>query len=114
MRSASKSVDVIEAILGYLAVFLLRGGERLINRKFDDALDRLGRRAADELAGRGYGQELNELRKDPLDPSACRFVEEGLREAMGQEPAFAASLAWDAKYLDKRGGQRVIQYVVYG
>jgi len=105
---------VIEAILGYLAVFLVSGGERLINRKFDNALDRLGRRAADELAERGYGQELNELRRDPRDPSARRYLEEGLQDAMGQEPAFAASLARDAQYLDKRGGQRVVQYVVYG
>jgi hypothetical protein len=105
---------VIETIVGYLAVVLLSGGRRWIDRRFDEGLDALWRRAIVELRGSGYEHEVDEFSRDPRDPYARRSLEESLQEAMWQNPAFAASLEKDAQYLDRRGGQRVIRFVVDG
>jgi hypothetical protein len=102
---------VIEAVVGYLAVWLLKGGRRFVDRRFDEALEGLWERAVDGLRRSGHGHELREFRRRPLNAYTRDSLEISLQEAMSQNAALAASLERNVRYLDSRDGRRVIAAV---
>jgi hypothetical protein len=98
-------------VVSYLAAWLLRGGRRWVDRRFDEALEGLWQRAIDGLRGRGYGREVREFRRRPLNDYTRESLELSLREVMSENVALAASLERNVRYLDSHHGRQFIAVV---
>ena len=94
-------------VAAYLAAAVARGGERLLGRVVDGALDRL----ADSVARRLGPRPAEDLTKNPYDAAALDRVSRAIDAAAQRDAGFAHELAAIREQLDRGGGGLLVNQV---
>lgn len=94
-------------IAAYLAAAVARGGERLLGRVVDGALDRLAGSVARRLGPR----PADDLAKNPYDSATLGEVSRAIDAVARRDAAFARELAALRRHLDRHEGRRLINQV---
>jgi hypothetical protein len=97
----------VEAVVGYLTVYLLRGAHRVANSAFDALVDRLAR-AVETRLGSGA---LDDLARNPRDPITRNHIRRQVEAQAAVDSEFASALEAMVAELDRQGGQAVINEV---
>jgi hypothetical protein len=100
---------VIDAgvIAAYLAAAVARGGERLLGRVVDGALDRL----ADSVARRLGPRPQNDLARNPYDSATLDKVSRAIDAVARRDAEFARELSGLRRQLDSHGGGLLVNQV---
>ena len=94
-------------VVGYLTAAVIGAGKRWGDKKLDQLLDRL----TGLVAGRMGRQPLDQLRRDPKNPTVQRDLGLTLDGATRVDPTFAQQLAEVVAALDQRGGREMVNTV---
>ena len=97
----------VEAVLGYLTVYLLRGAGRVADSVFDALVNRLVQTVEARL---GSGA-VDELSTNPRDPTTRDQIRRQVNAQMAVDPEFASTLKTLVDELDRQGGQDIINQV---
>ena len=98
---------MVEVVVGYLTVHLLRGARHVADRTIESLLDRLAKLVEARL---GPGP-LDTLAGNPADAATQTQVRRNIEAAARTDPAFAQELDALRAELDQRGGREIINQV---